>query len=61
MVHRNCKSGLLLEAAVQKPDRNGLMTKAEVHVESKLDGHHDVVQVDKKRHCIDKKNDKQPR
>lgn len=61
LVHRNSKSVHHLEAAVQKPDRNGLMTKAEVHVESKLDGHHDVVQVDKKRHCVDKKNDKQSR
>ncbi|XP_052079381.1 uncharacterized protein LOC127717676 [Mytilus californianus] len=47
--------GPLNETEVQKPTRNGLMTKAEVHVESKptvhTSGHYD-------KHNIDKKNDR---
>ncbi|VDI64723.1 Hypothetical predicted protein, partial [Mytilus galloprovincialis] len=47
--------GPLNETEVQKPTTNGLMTKAEVHVESKptvhTSGHYD-------KHNIDKKNDR---
>ncbi|XP_071149665.1 uncharacterized protein [Mytilus edulis] len=47
--------GPLNETEVQKPTTNGLMTKAEVHVESKptvhMSGHYD-------KHNIDKKNDR---